>query len=431
MTDRPQDVPFFRNDEWNGTFTPVSLLPYYPVYHFRYAHWETSYVLGLKNRLPNRANEVAELVKAELSPGLALAYVPSHDAERKDTGIRDVARILARTGLHEDVTECVVRHTTVPESKSGNRNPSLTLGSVCIKQPEKIAGKNVLLLDDIVTTGSSMWACTKLLMDAGANDVRCMAVGQTVGKEIEARPRSIQDLVKSNDRNRALIEKLEAKALEEEERELEAAKNWYQEWLAKQKEERLLRIENRIKEQLEKQKGQRPVDVVLFDLNYLVQLSTNMSKLLSQHKITEKDRHKHRIRIASAKLKVNVGETDLRAIEIPWSGVEFGIVTEYVEDFVQSLLTTLYSDVRWSHFLQTTANKISKKLIDLELPPDVRIAYFQSVLPRRKPVAETTVHNFIEQNDVLHKVGPNERKATKVGFRVMPVDAITKFMAVG
>jgi len=428
MTYGPEDVPFFHNDEWNDTFTPVSLILYYPVKYFRYAHWETGFVLGLKDRLPNRANEVAELVKPELLSGLALAYVPSHDAERKDTGIRDVARVLAGTGLFQDVTECVVRHTTVP--KGAGRDPSITLNSVRIEKPERIQGKNVLLLDDVVTTGSSMWACAKLLMDAGANDVRCLAVGQTVGREIEARPRSIQDLVKSSDRNRALIEKLEAKALEEEERELEAAKNWYQEWLAKQKEERLLRIEGRIKERLEEQKRQRPVDVVLFDLNYLVQLSTDMSKLLSQHKITEKDRHKHRIRIASAKLKVNVGETDLREIEIPWSGVEFGIVTEYVEDFVQSLLTTLYSDVRWSYFLQTTADKVRKKLTDLELPPDVRIAYFQSVLPHRKPVAETTVHNFIEKDDALYKVGPNERKATNVGLRVMPVDAITKFMTV-
>ena len=43
-------------------------------------------------------------------------------------------------------------------------------------QPERFAGKRVLLIDDIVTTGATMSECARVLRKAGAAEVVCAAL---------------------------------------------------------------------------------------------------------------------------------------------------------------------------------------------------------------------------------------------------------------
>lgn len=45
--------------------------------------------------------------------------------------------------------------------------------------PERIAGHRILLVDDIVTTGSTFAECARTLRDAGAESVMCVAVART------------------------------------------------------------------------------------------------------------------------------------------------------------------------------------------------------------------------------------------------------------
>lgn len=51
--------------------------------------------------------------------------------------------------------------------------------SFALRRGESVRGKHVLLVDDVVTTGSGMTACVKLLRQAEAATVRCLCVGQT------------------------------------------------------------------------------------------------------------------------------------------------------------------------------------------------------------------------------------------------------------
>ena len=39
------------------------------------------------------------------------------------------------------------------------------------EQPERFAGKRVLIIDDIVTTGATLAECSRTLLQAGASDV--------------------------------------------------------------------------------------------------------------------------------------------------------------------------------------------------------------------------------------------------------------------
>jgi len=53
------------------------------------------------------------------------------------------------------------------------------LKSIRVSQPQMIEDQQLILLDDIVTSGNSIHACKKLLLDAGAFLVQSIALGAT------------------------------------------------------------------------------------------------------------------------------------------------------------------------------------------------------------------------------------------------------------
>ncbi len=50
------------------------------------------------------------------------------------------------------------------------------LGAYRAVSPEQLAGKRILLLDDIITTGATAGECARVLLTAGAEEVHCGAV---------------------------------------------------------------------------------------------------------------------------------------------------------------------------------------------------------------------------------------------------------------
>ena len=60
---------------------------------------------------------------------------------------------------------------TDPEGRRAN-----VLGAYRVTDPGQVAGKRVLLLDDILTTGSTVGECARMLRTAGAKEVHCAAI---------------------------------------------------------------------------------------------------------------------------------------------------------------------------------------------------------------------------------------------------------------
>ena len=53
------------------------------------------------------------------------------------------------------------------------------IGTFKIKDKQLIKGKDVLLIDDVITTGATTSECAKVLIDAGARQVDVLSVAHT------------------------------------------------------------------------------------------------------------------------------------------------------------------------------------------------------------------------------------------------------------
>ena len=74
------------------------------------------------------------------------------------------------------------RITSLPKkSKGGPRDFKMEYDSLIINQlwKNKIKDRIILLIDDVITSGTSMETCQSILLQAGARRVICLALGRT------------------------------------------------------------------------------------------------------------------------------------------------------------------------------------------------------------------------------------------------------------
>jgi predicted amidophosphoribosyltransferase len=82
-----------------------------------------------------------------------------------------------RTGI--PAVRCLrkTKHTPPQSTLQGEaQRKANVLGVYQPVHPSVFAGKTVLLLDDIITTGATISECAKTLMLAGAKEVYCAAI---------------------------------------------------------------------------------------------------------------------------------------------------------------------------------------------------------------------------------------------------------------
>ena len=70
-----------------------------------------------------------------------------------------------------------VRHTRPQSGLHGaEKRRANVLGAYRVIAPAGVAGKRILLLDDILTTGSTAGECARVLLTAGAKEVHCAVI---------------------------------------------------------------------------------------------------------------------------------------------------------------------------------------------------------------------------------------------------------------
>ena len=145
-------------------------------------------ILALK-REPNVARRLLETLRqtqrrAPLAEADLIVPVPLHASRERERGFNQavvLARELARAtklpideyGLARRVhTE---RHRAGMDARA--RRDSVE-GAFAVRRPEPIAGRRVLLIDDVFTTGATVSECAAVLKSAGAADIYVLTIAR-------------------------------------------------------------------------------------------------------------------------------------------------------------------------------------------------------------------------------------------------------------
>ncbi|WP_297289156.1 ComF family protein [uncultured Flavonifractor sp.] len=112
-----------------------------------------------------------------------ITWVPLSPQRKRERGY-DQAFLLASAAALElgDVAVETLRKERNNEAQSGltaaAQRRANVLGAYTPVDPELVAGKRVLLIDDVVTTGATMSECARILRAMGAADVVCAALAR-------------------------------------------------------------------------------------------------------------------------------------------------------------------------------------------------------------------------------------------------------------
>lgn len=160
----------------------ISIYDYHPYHRGTNPDWDTNsgLILDVKQNLPKGINHFANILKSKLSSNeYVICVIPTHEEGTKPSGIRSIAKRLCTPPVI-DGTEVLYRvNETQKKTSGGSRNFTLEIESLQVRDKNLIMGKQVLLLDDVTTTGTSLDAGKIVLEEAGAGLVVRLALGKT------------------------------------------------------------------------------------------------------------------------------------------------------------------------------------------------------------------------------------------------------------
>lgn len=120
------------------------------------------------------------LWRFDLPKNLVVVPVPLHSKRKKWRGFNQ-AEILAKSlakSFKVDFAELLIRviDTKTQVGLKRDERRKNVKGAFALKSGESVKGKNVLLVDDVYTSGATMGECCRVLKRAGAGEVWGMAV---------------------------------------------------------------------------------------------------------------------------------------------------------------------------------------------------------------------------------------------------------------
>ena len=115
--------------------------------------------------------------------------VPLHKKRLKERGYNQsqliAKKLVKEYNLHNNkkmiyYNDVIIKTKNIkPQSTKNLKNRIQdVIGIYEIKNKEKIIGKNIIIFDDIYTTGSTANECKKILLEAGANKVGILALAK-------------------------------------------------------------------------------------------------------------------------------------------------------------------------------------------------------------------------------------------------------------
>ena len=144
-------------------------------------------ILAFKNRNASVVTQFANFINAEFNPlwaNCCCVAVPSSNPQKLITPVHDLIKALVslRPGLQNGSDALIRTHAIKKLANGGKRSKEVHLNSIRINRScsINISGRDILLIDDVITTGNSLLACMDKLKDGGAKRVFLLTLAKTV-----------------------------------------------------------------------------------------------------------------------------------------------------------------------------------------------------------------------------------------------------------
>jgi ComF family protein len=153
-----------------------------------YEHGLRASVLELKRRanvapfLINLLNDVAQ--RAPLHSATRIIPVPLHATRARERGFNQAAVIAAALAkrLELPLDEATLERTSGSEKYRAGLDPKgrrdTVAGAFAVRQPRLVENENVLLIDDVFTTGATVDACSEVLLASRARNVYVLTIAR-------------------------------------------------------------------------------------------------------------------------------------------------------------------------------------------------------------------------------------------------------------
>ncbi len=131
---------------------------------------------------------VPQLIRAAgdwLGPESLLVPVPLHRWRLWKRGFNQAALLAQATARRSGARVAVdalvrVRATTTSRGMGRRQRAANVRAAFRVARPEQVRGQDIVLIDDVLTTGATVEACARMLLRAGATRVRVLTWARVV-----------------------------------------------------------------------------------------------------------------------------------------------------------------------------------------------------------------------------------------------------------
>lgn len=177
----------FVNEAWNGTGDIVVYSNYHKYWLDRERKIKnplfdvfSGKILDLKEGKSAAIRYFYNLLNEEICKDVTICVVPSSDANKKITGMTMLGEMLADNERKNKVYYLNRSKSIDKLAMGGCRDKEVHLRSIEVLEDMDITGDIVLLMDDVTTTGNSLYACKEILINHGAERVEMFALGKAI-----------------------------------------------------------------------------------------------------------------------------------------------------------------------------------------------------------------------------------------------------------
>lgn len=177
----------FLNEAWNGTGDIVVYSNYHKYWLDRERKIKnplfdvfSGKILDLKEGKSAAIRYFYNLLNEEICKDVTICVVPSSDADKKITGMTMLGEMLADNERKNKVYYLNRSKSIDKLAMGGCRDKEVHLRSIEVLEDMDITGDIVLLMDDVTTTGNSLYVCKEILINHGAERVEMFALGKAI-----------------------------------------------------------------------------------------------------------------------------------------------------------------------------------------------------------------------------------------------------------